>query len=129
MFGFQKSEYKIFKRNFLRKVIFKIDFKKNTEILKDEGFVKSVFSDFFPRFVKAQGNGVQITMGNQNPKFEQLKGQESFILKSSDGLTTLDINDSFLQLSFFNYLFIEHYIKNWLCIFYNIFNIYSLSSI
>ncbi|WP_242203232.1 TIGR04255 family protein [Aestuariivivens insulae] len=102
MFGFQKSEYKIFKRNFLRKVIFKIDFKKNTEVLKDEDFVKSVFSDFFPRFIKAQGNGVQITLGNQNPRFEQLKGQESFVLKSSDGLTTLDINDSFLQLSFDN---------------------------
>lgn len=102
MFGFQKAEYKVFKRNFLRKVIFKIDFKKNTEILANEDFVKSVFSDFFPRFVKAQGNGVQITIGNQNPRFEQLKGQESYILKSSDGLTTLDINDTFLQLSFDN---------------------------
>lgn len=102
MFGFQKSEYKIFKRNFLRKVIFKIDFKKNTEVLANEDLVKSIFLDFFPRFVKAEGKGVQITLGNQNPKFEQLKGQESFVLKSSDGLTTLDINDTFIQLSFDN---------------------------
>ncbi len=102
MFGFQESDYQIFKRNFLRRVVFKIDFKKNTDILSQEEFVKSIFSDSFPRFVKAQGNGVQITLGDQNPRFEQVKGQESFVLKSSDGLTTLDISDSSLELSFDN---------------------------
>lgn len=102
MFGFEQSEYKIFTRNFLRRVVFQIDFKKNSKILSDEDFVKSVFSDSFPRFVRAQGEGVQITLQDKNTRFEQLKGQESFKLKSSDGLTTLDINDTFLRLSFDN---------------------------
>ncbi len=102
MFGFQKSEYKIFNRNFLRKVIFRLDFKRNTDILSDEDFIKSIFSDFFPRFIKVQGNGIQITIDNKNPNFEQIKGRENFILKSSNGLTTLNINDDYLELSFDN---------------------------
>ncbi|QOD59429.1 hypothetical protein H9I45_08585 [Polaribacter haliotis] len=102
MFGFQKSEYKVFNRNFLRKVVFRIDFKKSDKFQLNEESIKSVFSESFPRFVKAEGNGVQITLGNQNPKFEQLKGNESYILKSSDGLTTIEINERIFSLSFDN---------------------------
>ncbi len=102
MFGFQKSEYKIFKRNFLRKVVFRIDFKKNENIQFNEDSIKTVFSEYFPRFVKTEGNGIQITIGNQDPKFEHLKGNESFILKTSDGLTTIEMNERTFSLSFDN---------------------------
>jgi len=102
VFGFQKADYKIFNRNFLRRVVFRIDFKKNDNFQLNEDFIKSVFSNFFPRFVKAEGSGLQITMDNQNPKFKQIKGNESFILKSSDGLTTIEINERTFSLSFDN---------------------------
>ncbi len=102
MFGFQESEYKVFNRNFLRKVVFKIDFKKSDNFKLDEDSIKLIFSESFPRFVKSEGSGVQITLGNQIPKFEQVQGNESFILKSSDGLTTIEINERSFTLSFDN---------------------------
>ncbi len=100
MFGFPKTEYKVFKRNFLRKVIFQLEFNKNFKIAENEESLKSFFLEEFPRFVKAQGNGLQITFGNEKPKLETLNQSDNFILKSQDGQKTLEINDRSLRLSF-----------------------------
>mgnify|MGYP003586213026 CR=1 FL=1 len=102
MFGFPKVEYVVYNRNFLRKVIFQLDFKKNPKIIENEDFLKSIFINEFPRFVKAQGNGLQITFGNEKPKMETLNQSENFILKSQDGQTVIEINDTSLRLSFDN---------------------------
>ncbi len=102
MFGFPKAEYLVYNINFLRKVIFQLDFKKNSKITENEDFLKSIFINDFPRFVKAQGNGLQITFGNEKPKMETLNESENFILKSQDGQTIIEINDRALRLSFDN---------------------------
>ena len=102
MFGFPKVEYVVYNRNFLRKVIFQLDFKKNPKIIENEDFLKSIFINEFPRFVKAQGNGLQITFGNEKPIMETLNQSENFILKSQDGQTVIEINDTSLRLSFDN---------------------------
>lgn len=100
MFGFPTAEYTVFNRNFLRKVIVTIDYKKTSSFIDDEALIKSTFSEKFPRIVKAQGNGLQITFGKEEPKFETLKENEVFVLKSQDGQTTLELNDKKLKLSF-----------------------------
>jgi uncharacterized protein (TIGR04255 family) len=102
VFGFPKSEYVVYKRNFLRKVIFQLDFKKNQKIIENEDFLKSIFINDFPRFIKAQGNGLQITFGNEKPKMESLNETENFIFKSQDGQTIIEINDRSIRLSFDN---------------------------
>lgn len=102
MFGFPKADYIIYKRNFLRKVIFQLDFKKNQKIIENEDFLKSIFINDFPRFIKAQGNGLQITFGNEKPKMETLNETENFIFKSQDGQTIIEINDRNIRLSFDN---------------------------
>jgi uncharacterized protein (TIGR04255 family) len=102
VFGFPKTEYVIYNRNFLRKVIFQLDFKKTPKVIENEDFLKSIFINDFPRFVKAQGNGLQITFGNEKPKLETLAESENFILKSQDGQSIIEINDKCLRLSFDN---------------------------
>lgn len=102
MFGFPKTEYVIYNRNFLRKVIFQLDFKKTPKVIENEDFLKSIFLNDFPRFVKAHGNGLQITFGNEKPKLETLAESENFILKSQDGQSIIEINDKCLRLSFDN---------------------------
>lgn len=102
MFGFPKADYIIYKRNFLRKVIFQLDFKKNQKIIENEDLLKSIFINDFPRFIKAQGNGLQITFGNEKPKMETLNETENFIFKSQDGQTIIEINDRNIRLSFDN---------------------------
>lgn len=102
MFGFEQSEHKIFNRNFLRRVNFKIDYEVINKSILNEETIKSIFLNDFPRFVKTKGKGVQITVGSDTPKFEELKGDDMFILKSSNGLATLEISDKSLTLSFDN---------------------------
>lgn len=122
MFGFPKAEYNIYKRNFLRKVFFQIDFKKSSRILENEEFVKSIFFQKFPRFIKAQGKGLQITIGDV-PKLETLSDDEALIFKSQDGQITVEMNDKSIKLSFDNTAYQSKVdIKNALSLITHLFN-------
>lgn len=100
MFGFPIAEKTVFKRNFLRKVFFQMNFKKEIKVVEFEDKVKDIFEDSFPRFVKAQGNGLQITLGNEAPIFQTLDEEKQLIFKSKDGQCTLEIFEHFLRLNF-----------------------------
>lgn len=100
MFGFPATEYIVYKRNFLRKVFFQIDLKKTTKIVDSDESIKSIFLERFPRFVKAQGNGIQITIDRDAPRMETLKENETYIFKSTDGQITIEVGDTFVKLIF-----------------------------
>lgn len=100
MFGFSTADRVIFKRNFLRKVSFRIDYDKSTSIINDRGSIEERFQQKFPRIVKSQGKGIQITFEHSEPKTESLEGNELYVLKSSDGGILLEISNTYIELSF-----------------------------
>lgn len=99
VFGFEQKEHIVFKKNFLRKVIFQFEFNK-IELKNFKELVKEVFVEKLPRFTVAEGNGIQISFGNNEPTVQTVKENGNFILKSKSGQVSLEIKDNVVSLSF-----------------------------
>ena len=57
MFGFHRVDHKVFKQNFLRKVLFQVNFKK-IDLKNSEEKIKKVLGEKFPRITNREGSGI-----------------------------------------------------------------------
>lgn len=98
MFGFPKVEYKIFKKNFLKTVVFQINFEKPSDEFKDySDEIKKIFSADFPRFNSSKGKGFSISFTNdKNPNFQETEEGHNIELRSKDGQSIININENSL---------------------------------
>lgn len=97
MFGFPKSEYKRFKSNFLKTVIFQIKFEKCLNIENNSDNIKKIFEEDFPRVTQGEGNGFEIILGNEAPNIQKTSKSYRLNLKSKDGQKVIDINEDSLN--------------------------------
>lgn len=99
MFGFQHIDHKLYRKNFLRKVIFQINF--NEISLKNlEADLRIHFKDTFPRITNREGNGIQISFDNNQPNFQSLTESNGYILKNLSGKIVLEATSQSFILSF-----------------------------
>lgn len=99
MFGFQDIEHKVYDKNFLRKVIFQLNY--NPVTLKNiEEELKNYFKEKFPRITNREGSGIQISFDNNQPKFKALTESDGYILKNLSGKVTFEFTSQSAVLSF-----------------------------
>lgn len=96
MFGFQSIERKVFNRNFLRKVIFQVQFDSCKNLKDNSEKIKTLFALEFPRYKLGRGGGVQISFNKDKADFEELKNRDNINLKSLDGQKTINIEENSL---------------------------------
>ena len=99
MFGFHSVEHKVFKQNFLRKVLFQVNFKK-IDLKNSEEKIKKVLGEKFPRITNREGSGIQISFDNNQPKFKPVNDNNGLLLKNITGKVVLELSDNSFILSF-----------------------------
>lgn len=98
MFGFPKVEYRIFKKNFLKTVVFQINFEKpSDEFIDYSDQIKNLFLADFPRFNSSKGKGFSISFTNdKSPDFQETEEGHNIELRSQDGQSIININQNSL---------------------------------
>lgn len=99
MFGFPNVEYKKFSKNFLRTVVFQINFKKLENFNEFREVLSDSFKHSFPRINKNLPKGFQISLNsnNQTPILQSLKEDDGIELKSENGQKVIRVtNGSFV---------------------------------
>lgn len=95
MFGFPKTEYKSFEKNFLKTVIFQFAYEKKEEVNESKNQIKEIFKDSFPRQRDVVTSGIQINIDkNQTQIVNPIQESNGIELKSNDGQKVLNITDS-----------------------------------
>ncbi|MFN8257704.1 MAG: TIGR04255 family protein [Bacteroidales bacterium] len=100
MFDFPKVEHKYFNKNFLKTVIFRIDFEENNKIFEKKKEITDLFSALLPRISDKETKGIQISFSNdQTPilqSVDNINTGKVIEMKSIDGQRILAINKSSL---------------------------------
>lgn len=99
MFGFQPVERKEYKKNFLRKVFFQIEYKSCKNLKDNSEKIETLFKDTFPRFNLGKGKGFQISIDKEKTNFQHIEEGDNIILKSIDGQKDITITESSLNFS------------------------------
>ena len=99
MFGFQTVERKEYKKNFLRKVFFQIEYDSCKNLKDNFSKIETLFKDDFPRFNLGKGRGFQISIEKEKTNFQHIDEGDNIILKSRDGQKEINIGESSLNFS------------------------------
>lgn len=99
MFGFQSVERKEYKKNFLRKVFFQIQYSSCNNLKDNSSQIELLFKDTFPRFNLGKGKGFQISIDKEKTNFQHIEEGDNIILKSLDGQKEINISQTSLNFS------------------------------
>lgn len=99
MFGFQTIERTEYKKNFLRKVFFQIDYSACKNLKDNSKEIQELFKDAFPRFNLGKGKGFQISFNKEKTNFQHIEEGDNIVLKSIDGQKEIVIGESNLNYS------------------------------
>lgn len=99
MFGFQSVERKEYKKNFLRKVFFQIEYNSCKSLKDNSDEIELLFKDSFPRFNLGKGKGFQISIDKEKTNFQHIEEGDNIVLKSLDGQKEINIGESSLNFS------------------------------
>jgi uncharacterized protein (TIGR04255 family) len=99
IFGFPEVVHAQFKTNFLKVVVFQIQFNKLNNFKDKKTEIVESFKDLFPRIGTPQ-SGIEISFSNtQTPIVQHVKNEETLELKSVSGQKTLNISNSSIALN------------------------------
>jgi uncharacterized protein (TIGR04255 family) len=99
VFGFQTVERKEYKKNFLRKVFFQIEYDSCKNLKENSSKIEFLFKDDFPRFNLGKGKGFQISIDKEKTNFQHIDEGDNIILKSLDGQKEINIGEGSLNFS------------------------------
>lgn len=98
MFGFPEVGHRKFKKNFLKTVIFDIQFDQCVGLKDKSKEIGELFKDNFPRFSPGQEKGIEILIGKGNTNFNETNSGHNISLKSNDGQRIINISEKKLSL-------------------------------
>lgn len=99
IFGFPEVPHVQFKTNFLKVVVFQVQFNKINNFKDRKTEIIESFKDIFPRIGTPQ-SGIEISFSNtQTPIVQHVKNDETLELKSLNGQRTLNISHSSIALN------------------------------
>lgn len=99
MFGFPEVEHKKYKKNFLKTVVFQIQFDKCINLESKEAEIGKLFKENFPRLTTGKGKGIEIILNNQNANLQQVNNGHNINIKSENGQRIIDINETDLNFT------------------------------
>lgn len=99
MFGFQPVARKEYKKNFLRKVFFQIEYDSCKTLKDDSNKIESLFKETLPRFNLGKGKGFQISIDKEKTNFQHIEEGNTIVLKSIDGQKEIQITQTSLSFS------------------------------
>ena len=99
MFDFPKVEHKNFDKNFLKTVIFQINFEKYNNLNNKSKKIGELFKDNFPRFNLGKGKSYEILLNNENTNFQQIEDGHNIIMKSENGQRIINIKENSLSFT------------------------------
>lgn len=103
MFNFPHTERKIYKKNFLKTVIFQITFDENLALKTKKDVLINVFKAKYPRCNDKVTKGIQISFkADQTPILQNIEDEKTglaFEFKSLDGQRIINIDNSTLSLT------------------------------
>lgn len=99
MFGFPKTAYTKYKQNFLKSVIYQIEFDRCTDIKSQEEDIRELFADQFPRFNAGEGKGFGIILDSKSANFQEFNGRYSINMKSKDGQRVVNVDETSLNFA------------------------------
>ena len=97
MFGFPKVEHKKYNKNFLKTVVFQVQFEKCLNLESKESEIGQIFKNNFPRL--SGGKGFEIIVNNENANFQQVNNGHNINMKSENGQRIIDINETGLSFT------------------------------
>ena len=99
IFGFPEVAHRQFKTNFLKVVVFQIQFNKVDNFKDKKAEIIESFKDLFPRIGTPQ-TGIEIVFSNtQTPIVQNFKNEEHIEMKSFNGQKTLSISSTSITLN------------------------------
>lgn len=118
MFGFKEIEHKKYKKNFLKTVVFQVNFDKCINLKELDTKIEELFKINFPRFNSAQGKGIEISLNNENANFQQINDGHNINMKSEDGQRIINISEKNLSFTIggSSYSYFDNLIKDLNCI-------------
>lgn len=118
MFGFKEIEHKKYKNNFLKTVVFQVDFDKCINLKEHDSKIEKLFKINFPRFNSAQGKGFEISLNNENPNFQQINDGHTINLKSENGQRVIKVTEKSLSFTIggSSYSYFDNLIDDFNCI-------------
>ncbi len=99
MFDFPKVEHKTFAKNFLKTVIFQVNFEKCIKLKDKASEIGDLFKDNFPRFSSGKGKGFEILLNNENANFQQIEEGHNINMKSENGQRIINISENNLSFT------------------------------
>jgi uncharacterized protein (TIGR04255 family) len=101
MFGFPKIDRKTFKNNFLRTIVFQMQFRENEVVIEKSSEIKELFKDEFPRAQDSVAQGFNIHVNkDKTPILQSIPNSRTGIeLRSTDGQKALNISVNSLTLT------------------------------
>ena len=99
MFGFPKVEHKKYNKNFLKTVVFQLQFEKCLNLESKESEIGQIFKNNFPRLSGGKGKGFEIILNNENANFQQVNNGHNINMKSENGQRIIDINETGLSFT------------------------------
>lgn len=101
MFGFPRIARKTFHNNFLRTIVFQVQFSDNKIVLEKSAAIKELFKEEFPRSNDAISQGFNIQLSkDKTPILQSIANSRTGIeLRSADGQKALNINTNSLTLT------------------------------
>ena len=99
MFGFPKVEHKKYNKNFLKTVVFQVQFDKCLNLESKESEIGQIFKNNFPRLSGGKGKGFEIIVNNENANFQQVNNGHNINMKSENGQRIIDINETSLSFT------------------------------
>ena len=99
MFGFPKVEHKKYNKNFLKTVIFQLQFEKCLNIESKEKEISHLFKNNFPRLSSGKGKEFEIILNNEKANFQQVNSGHNINMKSENGQRIIDINETGLSFT------------------------------
>lgn len=94
MFGFPKTDRRVFKRNFLRTVIFQIGFRPCPLFEERKQEIKELFAERFPRISEKNNLSLSFRLNDKNPILHPASGTAVLEMRSADGQKVVTVNES-----------------------------------
>jgi len=99
VFGFPKIEHKKYNKNFLKTVVFQLQFEKCLDIESKESDISKLFKNNFPRLSAGKGKGFEIILNNENANVQQVNNGHNINMKSENGQRIVNINETGLSFT------------------------------
>nr|WP_319401012.1 TIGR04255 family protein [uncultured Carboxylicivirga sp.] len=101
MFGFPQVQRKIYKNNFLRTIVFQVQFAENKTVIEKSLEIKNLFKEEFPRANDSVAKGFNIQLNkDKTPILQSIPDARTGIdLRSEDGQKVLNISTNSLTLT------------------------------